>query len=109
MTDSNTTDPSKTYFQMKPNGKSHAWSAKDFWEATKTGKGLESPFGYLVARYNFSRTWDHWECHANGDELLIAIEGSMQLLLEIDGKEKSVTLAAPNSFLVPAGSSFFLN
>ena len=94
----------KTYLQFKPTGKSQKWDAKEFWEATKAGKGIESPFGFMVAQYEFRTTWTHWECHPKGDELLIAIEGSMQLVLEIDGKETMVALEAPSAFLVPAGT-----
>jgi mannose-6-phosphate isomerase-like protein (cupin superfamily) len=95
---------SKTYLQLKPSGKAKTWVAQEFWEAMKTGKGVEAPFGYLVAQYDFSKNWNHWECHPKGDELLIAVEGSMELILEIEGKERLVSLVTPNSFLIPTGT-----
>jgi mannose-6-phosphate isomerase-like protein (cupin superfamily) len=104
MTDPACIDLSTTYLQLKPSGKANSWAAKEFWEAVKTGKGADSPFGFLVARYEFSSTWKHWECHPNGDELLIATVGSLQFVLEIDGRERTVTLKAPNAFLIPAGT-----
>ncbi|MCO5144144.1 MAG: cupin domain-containing protein [Oligoflexia bacterium] len=99
----NCVDLSKTYLQLKPTGKAQAWDAGKFWESAKT-KGFESPFGYLVAQYEFKETWSQWECHPNGDELLIAIDGSMELVLENDGSQEVVSLSAPNSFLIPAGT-----
>lgn len=103
MRDLSCVDLSKTYLQMKPSGDSKAWEATEFWNAVKTGKGIDSPFGFMVAQYSWSSSWNHWECHPNGDELLIAVDGCLQLLLEIDGKESTVTLEAPSSFLVPRG------
>jgi len=44
-----------------------------------------------------------WECHPQGEELIILIDGEMVLILERDGGEERVPLRAGEFAVVPKG------
>jgi mannose-6-phosphate isomerase-like protein (cupin superfamily) len=44
-----------------------------------------------------------WERHQNGDELVLAIEGTTTVVLLVDGEEQRVHLAASEFVVVPRG------
>ena len=45
----------------------------------------------------------HWEMHPSGDELLVALSGEFEVLLQDGRSDRSVPLAAGKAFLVPYG------
>ncbi len=53
------------------------------------GDGTE---GRLVSMHTFDRSWDSWEMHPKGDELVVCTAGSITLHQEIDGATTTVTL-----------------
>ncbi len=70
-----------------------------FWE---TGvKAL--PPGRLVSMFESASDWQVWECHPQGEELIIQIEGELVLILEQDGGEVRVPLRAGEFAVVPQG------
>ena len=50
--------------------------------------------GRLVSMYTFTESWDVWEMHPNGDEVVLCTAGEITLVQEIDGGERRVTLGA---------------
>jgi quercetin dioxygenase-like cupin family protein len=50
--------------------------------------------GRLVSMHTFSESWDVWEMHPDGDEVVLVVDGTMTLHLEVDGEHSSVTLRA---------------
>lgn len=49
--------------------------------------------GRLVTMYSFTESWDSWECHPHGDEVVLCTSGNMTLHQELaDGSINSVTL-----------------
>lgn len=51
--------------------------------------------GWLVSMHTFSESWDTWEVHPNGHEIVVCIAGSMSLIQEApDGARSQVTLEA---------------
>lgn len=56
------------------------------------GDGAE---GRLVSMHTFTESWDSWEMHPDGAELVLCTAGEMTLLLEMpDGSRGEVTLTA---------------
>ena len=55
------------------------------------GDGIE---GRLVSMHTFSESWDVWEMHPKGSEVVLCTAGSIELVQEIDGAEVMTTLAA---------------
>lgn len=51
--------------------------------------------GRLVSMYEFTESWDSWEMHPAGSEVVICIAGTMTLVQEHpDGRTETVALAA---------------
>ena len=48
--------------------------------------------GRLVAMFDFTGPWDHWEMHPTGSEVVLCTAGEMTLIQEIDGAEVRTTL-----------------
>jgi quercetin dioxygenase-like cupin family protein len=45
----------------------------------------------------------YWELHPSGDELLVALSGEFEVLLQDGSNDTSATLSAGQVFLVPFG------
>lgn len=50
--------------------------------------------GRLVAMWEFSGAWDHWEMHPHGSEVVLCTSGEMTLIQQIDGDDVCTTLGA---------------
>lgn len=49
--------------------------------------------GRLVSLYRFEKSWESWEMHPAGDEVVLCIEGSLTLHQHLsDGSERTVIL-----------------
>ena len=48
--------------------------------------------GRLVSMYTFDESWDSWEVHPNGHEVVICTEGELTLVQEIEGTQLRTTL-----------------
>ena len=59
--------------------------------------------GRLVAMHSFTESWDVWEMHPVGAELVLCTEGAMTLIQEIDGAEVKVRLAPGEYAVNPPG------
>ena len=55
------------------------------------GDGIE---GRLVSMHTFSESWDVWEMHPKGSEVVLCTAGSIELVQEIGGVEVMTSLAA---------------
>lgn len=56
-----------------------------------SGDGAE---GRLVTMHSFSDSWDVWEMHPVGSEVVLCVAGTMTLIQEIDGTEVATTVTA---------------
>ena len=75
------------------------------WYAAYTARhqadGIE---GRLVSQFSFDESWDSWEVHPHGAELVICTAGSLTLHQEHpDGRTETVTLAAGDYAINPPG------
>lgn len=61
--------------------------------------------GRIVAMYRFSESWDSWERHPNGHEVVLCTEGRMTLHQELaDGGTASVTIGPGEYAINPPGA-----
>ena len=61
--------------------------------------------GRLVSMYTFTESWDSWEMHPVGHEVVLCIEGSMTLVQEhADGSAGTVTISAGEYAINPPGT-----
>jgi mannose-6-phosphate isomerase-like protein (cupin superfamily) len=76
-----------------------------FWQELATGntesEGIRRILagGWLCSAFHWKEDVKHWEMHPEGDELLFALSGRFEVLLE----EKSVLLERGQFCLVPKG------
>ncbi|MBX9795331.1 cupin [Sphingomonas sp.] len=70
--------------------------------ARTAGDGAE---GRLVSLYRFTESWDSWEMHPEGDELVLCVAGSLTLHQEMaDGTRATVPLGMGDYAVNPPGA-----
>lgn len=76
------------------------------WYADYGAKhGADGDDGRLVSFHTFSESWDSWEVHPHGDELVLCVEGSITLHQEhADGSTDVVTLGPGQAVVNPPGT-----
>jgi quercetin dioxygenase-like cupin family protein len=81
-----------------------AFTGAEWYEAyiaRTQGDGAE---GRLVSLYDFAESWDSWEMHPAGDELVVCIAGALTLIQErADGSFHAEPLSAGEYAINPAG------
>ena len=61
--------------------------------------------GRLVSWFDFTTSWDSWEMHPAGDEVVLCLSGAMTIHQEhADGTSETVTLAAGDYAINPPGT-----
>lgn len=60
--------------------------------------------GRLVSMFTFDSSWDTWEMHPDGDELVLCVQGSIVLHQELDGVDTAVELQAGEAIVNPPGT-----
>ena len=77
------------------------WYAE--YEQSHGDDGFE---GRLVSMHTFTETWDTWEMHPQGSELVLCVAGSVSLTQEaLDGTVSTVTISAGEAVVNPPGST----
>jgi quercetin dioxygenase-like cupin family protein len=61
------------------------------------------PPGRLVSMLVTGPAWRSWECHSEGEEFILQLEGSLALWLEQDGRIEERNLQAGDFIIVPRG------
>lgn len=65
------------------------------------GDGVE---GRLVSQHSFAESWDSWEMHPEGSEVVICTQGAITLVQEWpDGRREQIALAAGDYAINEAG------
>lgn len=81
-----------------------AFSGMAWYEGYGKRHGGDGREGRLVSMYSFAESWDSWEMHPKGEEVVICIKGAMTLHQEFpDGREEQVTLNPGEYAINPAG------
>jgi mannose-6-phosphate isomerase-like protein (cupin superfamily) len=70
-----------------------------FWQDLDTEARLQGE-GRLVSSYHFPSSWESWEKHPAGEELVILLSGAMELILETGDQETRPMLAMPGEFVI---------
>ncbi len=64
--------------------------------------GTGSP-GRLIMIESSPGTWGAWECHTEGDEIVIVLEGKAEFIQQIDGAERRTPVGPGSTMINPAG------
>jgi mannose-6-phosphate isomerase-like protein (cupin superfamily) len=73
----------------------------DFW--SKIGERTDLHDGRLMMVCPETRTWDRWERHPNGDEVVMLLTGSLELVFELADGERNLLLEPHEAIVVPRG------
>lgn len=97
---------SSTYLRLRPDASVEPLpTGHDFWQRVMSGKLGDFHNEYLVITGSYDKDWPTWEMHPNGDEVVMLLEGSTTLVLEIDGRERLVELSESTVYVVvPRGT-----
>lgn len=85
--------------EVQPDFTGMAWYAD--YAARTAADGAE---GRMVSLYRFTESWDSWEMHPAGEEVVLCVAGSMVLHQEHpDGAVETVTLGPGDYAINPRG------
>lgn len=74
----------------------------DAYAERTQGDGAE---GRLVSLYDFTESWESWEMHPAGDELVVCLAGEITLIQEhAEGSFHSIALGGGEYAINPAGT-----
>ena len=92
-----------TYVHLGPDGTAIPLPVTEtFWQDLTSGAFDHHGPGRLVSTYRFNADWNGWEKHPAGEEFIVLLQGSIEFVLEVNGRHEHVTLHAPGEFtLVP--------
>jgi mannose-6-phosphate isomerase-like protein (cupin superfamily) len=78
------------------------WDAQvlEAYAASVTEDGVE---GRMVMVFEGRRSWESWERHPAGDEVVICLSGRMTVIRELDGEPEPVGLGPCEAMVNPAG------
>jgi mannose-6-phosphate isomerase-like protein (cupin superfamily) len=74
-----------------------------WYEAYGARHAADGKEGRLVSMHTFTMSWDTWEMHPAGDEMVICTAGQITLHQDIDGKVRTVTLKTGEAVINPPG------
>ncbi|GAA4642657.1 hypothetical protein GCM10023115_06870 [Pontixanthobacter gangjinensis] len=80
-----------------------AFSGMDWYKAYGQRNASDGAEGRLVSLHRFTESWDVWEMHPVGSEMVICISGSIVLIQETNDGQQTIALAAGEYAINPAG------
>lgn len=93
---------SETFVQLKDLGQVASVAVgPEFWSTIDTRTDLQ--VGRLLGRTRWEKDMPHWEMHPSGDELLLAVSGEYEILLQDGRTDHVVALVSGQAYLVPYG------
>jgi mannose-6-phosphate isomerase-like protein (cupin superfamily) len=91
-----------TYLQLDDGPDAHRVEVDEhFWE--RIGERPELQGGRLVMVSRYTDDWDTWEMHPAGDELVYALDGAVDVILDEEQGERVVELRGRAGCVVPRG------
>lgn len=81
-----------------------SFTGMDWYQAYVERNAADGVEGRLVTTHSFSESWDSWEMHPKGDEVVLCLSGEMTLHQEMaDGTKATVALAPGEYAINPPG------
>jgi mannose-6-phosphate isomerase-like protein (cupin superfamily) len=81
------------------------FTGMDWYEAYGERHAADGADGRLVSLFSFSESWDSWEMHPAGAEVVLCISGRMTLHQELaDGLKQSLDLGPGEYAINPPGA-----
>jgi mannose-6-phosphate isomerase-like protein (cupin superfamily) len=54
----------------------------------------------LIACHSFTQSWESWEMHPNGDEVVVLLSGAVRFVLQTPGGDTAVELREQGQYVV---------
>lgn len=80
-----------------------AFSGMAWYEQYERDFASDGKEGRLVSLYTFDRSWDSWEMHPHGEELVVCTAGEITLWQELPTGAAAQTLRTGQAIVNPAG------
>jgi quercetin dioxygenase-like cupin family protein len=81
------------------------FTGMEWYDSYQERHGDDGPEGRLVSLYRFDKSWESWEVHPAGHEVVCCIEGSMTLHQQLTGGgEKAIHLGPGDYAINPPGT-----
>jgi len=82
-----------------------AFTGMEWYTAYSARTAADGAEGRLVSMFDFSESWDSWEMHPAGDELVVCLSGEITLHQQLcDGTERTVTIGPGQYAINPPGA-----
>lgn len=92
----------QTYVHLKDLGQAASIPVDEtFWSTVDTRSDLQ--VGRLLGSLRLEKDPPHWEMHPAGDELVIALSGAFEIVMQDGRADHVIELPAGQAFLVPFG------
>jgi uncharacterized cupin superfamily protein len=75
----------------------------DWYERYGAAHASDGAEGRLVSLHTFDGSWDSWEMHPKGAELVACVSGRITLHQEVDGQDRIAVLEAGEAIVNPSG------
>lgn len=59
--------------------------------------------GRLIMVESTPTSWGAWECHTEGDEIVIVLEGRAEFIQEVDGEQRRTAVGPGSTMINPVG------
>ena len=80
-----------------------AFTGMEWYEAYGKRTASDGAEGRLVSMHSFTESWDVWEMHPVGSEVVICTSGSMVLIQETADGQQTIALGAGEYAINPPG------
>ena len=74
-------------------------------EAYAAAVAADGAEGRMVMVFQGSQSWQTWERHPAGDEVVICLSGRMTLIREVDGEHEQVAVGPHEAMINPCGGA----
>lgn len=76
------------------------FTGMEWYDAYVKRTAADGAEGRLVSTYRFSESWDAWEMHPAGDEVVICLEGQITLHQEMPGGKRATVTLNPGDYAI---------
>jgi mannose-6-phosphate isomerase-like protein (cupin superfamily) len=95
-----------TYVLLEGSAASDLEGGPAFWDRLATDVVCRERVsaGWLVGSYTVDRSWDKWEMHPEGDEIVSLVDGRVVMIIEADDGTAQVPMIGGQTVVVPRGT-----
>ena len=98
---SETLDLERAFLSLTGDGRADSLTGAHFGERLAKAP---ADMAYLVGVHSFAADWPHWEMHPKGHEVLVFLDGRLEMTLEEAGERRTVELGPGSTLVIPPGA-----